>query len=195
SLLGAPGTGKTCFLAGLNILGQPSHESHIDVVVLEGTASLHESTARLHEKTWPMPSICQFERFRIRVELARRVLLLTIPDYPGGDFLAAMQKDISDVDLTEEVNADLVGHFRQASVLILMIDPTLDLEDPTVKPQVKSERVRRQSALLRAVQHRALPELAKRSKAWRRTERPLVAIVLTKADQAEELNTSTTAQD
>ena len=128
-LLGAEAAGKTCFLAGLGILGKTdAGPAEIDVAAADTASAqrLRDLTTTLRNGRWPNPSnLTELLHLKIalRGRFGRRRLDLLSVDYPGEDF----RKAIGDLD--RDANRELVDRFAAADVLLLLVNPA-DRGDP-----------------------------------------------------------------
>ncbi|HEY1067468.1 MAG TPA: hypothetical protein VGE52_15205, partial [Pirellulales bacterium] len=182
-LLGSTAAGKTCFLAGLAVLGEPNRAAGLQVHAAEATKRrLNELGATLARGEWPAATN-QTELLKLSVLRRGRIVDLVVVDYPGGDFergVGALDADLAPV---------LDAHFRDADALLLLFDPQLDvLPQEDEDPSLREQRVRRQDAFLQAVRERAIEQI----RAGRPT--PDVACVLTKADRWPELTDARSAR-
>ena len=123
-LLGAEAAGKTCFLAGLGILGQSGPgPADIDVAAADTASAqrLRELTTTFRHGRWPNPSNLT-EILHLKIALngrfgRRRVDLISV-DYPGEDF----RKAIGTLD--RAANQELADRFAAADVLLLLVNPS-----------------------------------------------------------------------
>lgn len=142
-ILGSEGSGKTCFLAGLAVLGEPNRPTSLSVMPADqGTARyLDELANTLRRHEWPPPTNMT-SVLTIRVGVERSLIEIVVVDYPGEDFREALRT------LRYEQIETLYEHYSQADSILLLFDPHTDL---LASGTVSERQIERQMAHLRAI--------------------------------------------
>jgi len=175
ALLGSEGAGKTCFLAGLAVLLDPTRP-HGPLTVVpndKGTVSyLRELAATLRGQSWP-PSTTMTSLLTVCVGVDGYAIDVLVIDYPGEDFREALGK------LDHDKVGQLYDHFLNSDAVLLLFDPDKDVRAVTA-PEAREDRIERQLAHLQAVgevwrQQNRSPDAA-------RLPAKDVAVVVTKSD-------------
>ena len=183
-LLGSEGSGKTCFLAGLAILGEPNRASPLTVTPTDQiTASyLDELANTLRRQEWPPPTNMT-NVLTIRVGIDSSLIEIVVVDYPGEDFREALRT------LQYEQIETLYEHYAQADAILLLFDPHTDLPKSGT---VREEQIERQMAHLRAIAD-IWAERCKK-KPGEAQSYVDVGVILTKCDTIPSLQTPPQAQ-
>lgn len=183
-ILGSEGAGKTCFLAGLAILGEPNSPSSITATPRDSvTAStLTDLATALRRRQWP-PATNMTTFLTIRVEIDAAVFEIFLIDYPGEDFRAALRT------LRHDQIRDLKTHLDESDAILLLFDPHSDLFQ---YPETKEILIERQMAHLQAIT--SVSDERVQRKLSNDPHLPDLGIVLTKADLIPGLRTTTDAR-
>lgn len=175
ALLGSEGAGKTCFLAGLAVLLDPTRPQGPLAVVPndKGTVSyLRELAATLRGQSWP-PSTTMTSLLTVCVGVDGYAIDVLVIDYPGEDFREALGK------LDHDKIGQLHDHFLNSDAILLLFDPDKDVR-AVAAPGAGEDRIERLQAPLQAV-----------GEVWRQQNRNPdatrlppkdVAVVVTKSD-------------
>ena len=186
-LLGSEGSGKTCFLAGLAILGEPNRPSPLTVTPTdEVTVSyLNELANTLRRQEWPPPTNMT-SVLTIRVGIDHSLIEIVVVDYPGEDFREALRT------LRHEQIETLYEHYSLSDSILLLFDPHTDLTSVPQSASLGEKQIERQMAHLQAIAD-IWAERSTNEKGKARTSVD-VGIVLTKCDTVESLETTSQAQ-
>lgn len=171
-VLGSEQAGKTCFLAGLGILGEADRESGITVSCREESRGyLTELTQALRNQAWPSATAKGLHhRFTGSIRYRGRDLSVTLLDYSGERF----REHFSGGDgMSPEVKEAL----DQADYLLVALDPQVELADDVATGNAGFDRNRYHERL------DSLIEAVNQQRSDRNDERPLrVGALITKAD-------------
>lgn len=183
-LLGSEGSGKTCFLAGLAILGEPNRVSPMTVTPIDQvTASyLDELANTLRRQEWPPPTNMT-NVLTIRVGIDSSIIEIVVVDYPGEDFRAALRT------LQYEQIQTLYEHYAQSEAILLLFDLQSDIPESGT---VSEKQIERQMAHLQAIADIWAERSTK--KAGETYSQVDVGIVLTKSDTVPSLLTPSQAK-
>lgn len=183
-LLGSEGSGKTCFLAGLAILGEPNRASPLTVTPTDQvTASyLDELGNTLRRQEWPPPTNMT-NVLTIRVGIDSSLIEIVVVDYPGEDFREALRT------LRYEQIETLHEHYAQADAILLLFDPHTDLSESGA---VRERQIERQMAHLQAIADIWAERCTK--KPGEAQSHVDVGVILTKCDTVPTLQTPPQAQ-
>ena len=182
SILGSTQAGKTCFLAGLEILNEANRDSEIQIRAKGRSLKyLQEQGAILRRQGWPAGTNVT-EKIKFDISINSILLNVFLLDYPGGDF----EKFLSAGEL-EDVR-DLAENLQQADVLLLLMDPLLDIQCyKDSSPESAEALMKRQSAHLGCI----MDEFSRRSNVktpiWEPRGHLRIGLVLTKCDKMPEL--------
>ena len=169
-ILGSEAVGKTSFLAGLMVLGEPNRASRFTVKGenAETQRFLYDRHKELVECRQFPPPTSATESLLISVTYENRRILISIIEFPGEGFRAA-------ANLGQLWTMDTYHkHLLDADLLILLIDPSIDGQNTNDMAPSDAHLVQdRQRALLDP-----LIESCNR-----KSEPPDVGIVVTKADR------------
>ena len=173
-VLGAVGAGKSTFLAGLAVLGEPNRRSGLTLAGRDDTtqATLLRFAKMLRGREWP-PATNKTTLLRVVLGISGTETELLLLDYPGEDFKKALG------ELDSEANREFLEFFRKSDALVLLFDPQLDLQNPDPEGLIE-----RQTAHLNAI-----VDLARE-----RGGSLDVAVVLTKVDREPELTNRSAAR-
>lgn len=183
-LLGSEGSGKTCFLAGLAILGEPNRKSPLTITPTDQvTASyLDELANTLRRQEWPPPTNMT-NVLTMRVGIDSSLIEIVVVDYPGEDFREALRT------LKYEQIETLYQHYTQADAIFLLFDPHTDLLESDT---VREKQIKRQMAHLQAIADIWAERCTKKSgEAHSHVD---VGVILTKCDTVPSLQTPSQAQ-
>jgi len=178
-LLGAESAGKTCFIAGLGILGEPQRQSDFHVLGRNEDSQkyLNELVNALHARIWP-PGTTQTRFVELDVRYKDSILQLSLLDYRGEEFRRAF------CDLDKSRLEQLWAHLEGVRFLLLVLDPDLDLQRGGDDSHQEDRRRReRLNALLQALFQVCHAQI----EAGKRTRPPEVAVLLCKRDRHPEL--------
>ena len=202
-MLGLMAAGKSTFLAGLAILGEPDRGSGLTVRGLneKSVSYLKELGDTLRLRRWPGPTNV-VNLFEIEVIAAGQVLNLLILDYPGDDFRVQLQRFVAGA--AEELRTRLA----EAEACLLLLDPERELRpESELTDAERNVQIDRLSALvhtvadLRSKRQTVSAAAAPTGNAKAHAARgkspglfPDLAVVVTKADLVPELPTSAAAE-
>ena len=177
-ILGSEGAGKTCFLAGLAIVGEPNGSSSLTVTPKDSTtaATLGELSQTLRRGEWP-PATNMTTVLTIRIAIDSDVIELVLVDYPGEDFREALRT------LRHDQIEALKRHLDEADAILLLFDPKSDLLHSNL---TQDDLIERQMAHLQAITGIADERLQKATSPLRRHLD--LGIVITKAYMVESLH-------
>lgn len=180
-VLGSVAAGKTCFLAGLEILAEANRDVSIQVHAKGATKRrLLELAETLRRREWPTATSV-VEVFELRVAYGDSMIDLVIVDYPGEDFSQHLRM------LESEQIATLYHFYETADVLLLLLDPDLDVRGfDQLGSEQKEQRLRRQDAHMQAVRE-AWGQSAGAKSSVRKPKVVDVGVVVTKCDRLPEL--------
>ncbi len=181
-VLGSTQAGKTCFLAGLEILNEANRESEVAVKARGRSLQyLQEQGSLLRRQGWPAGTNVT-EKITFDIAVGGESLSVFLLDYPGGDFERFLATtDPGDV-------RDLGEQLRRADVLLLLMDPVLDiLNYKGCGPEETEALMRRQSAHLGCIMDEYSRRLGEKTNPWDPRRHLRVGLVLTKCDQRPEL--------
>jgi hypothetical protein len=168
AVLGGRGAGKTCFLAGLVIAAEPQRATPLALdAVGPSRQRLDEWANHLRNGSYP-PATNVTTPLDLTLTLDQALLALCLHDYPGEELLTTVRTHDA------EQNPELVQHLHAADGLLLLFGPDTDLR-PASAVQRDPALLQRFDSLLQEVVRSA------------RGRAPVVAIVVTKADQEPEL--------
>jgi len=168
-ILGCRSSGKTSFLMGLALLSRPHHKSHFSLQVNnKGTASFVSDLKRHADSHRFPPPTPDFVLLDFDVGYKGRTFPLCLLEYPGEDLLAYMET------LDEQNKEPILEHFSKADVVLLLLDPTQDLNTDLNADTGKAAR--RLDALAMAV-----GRIASTRQAAKLPE-PVIGIVISKSD-------------
>ena len=181
-VLGSTQAGKTCFLAGLEILNEANRESEVAVKARGRSLQyLQEQGSLLRRQVWPAGTNVT-EKITFDVSVGGEALSVFLLDYPGGDF----ERFLATTDLQDV--RDLGEQLRGAEVLLLLMDPVLDiLNYKGCSPEETEALMRRQSAHLGCIMEEYSRRLGGKAKPWDPRRHLRVGLVLTKCDRMPEL--------
>lgn len=181
-LLGSTAAGKTCFLAGLAILAEANRETPLQILATgDEKRKIQDLSASLRRQAWPIPTNTT-EVLQLRVIFDRCIFDFVVVDYPGGDFLGALTL------LEQDQIAELYEHYVNSDVLLLIVDPRVDIENyGSDDPEIREQTIKRQDALLTSIQN-AYHKLNGAQAAPGTLRNRDVALVLTKVDEFPSLN-------
>jgi Cdc6-like AAA superfamily ATPase len=181
-ILGAPGSGKTCFLAGLAYLSENTQDDTWQIKGEKGTSThrwLSELARTIRAGDWP-PSTTGTKFYDFDLIYKKRMLSLGMVDYSGDSLVEALG------ELDAEQTAEIGEYLKSCQTLILMLEPQLDLVDhSSVSPEAINYSADRVNALLTAVFDTALGNHLNEMD---------VAIVISKADTIEDHAEASAAQ-
>ncbi len=191
SLLGCEGAGKTCFLAGLAILGEPNRHTSITLSPTDPLTVdyLDELARTLRAQQWPPPT-SMTTILNMRIGLDGQAIDVLLVDYPGEDFRNELRKLKHD-----EIEA-LYQHYSQSDATLLLFDPDRDVRG-SADPQDRELQIERQMAHLQAIAEvwaERSHQAASQTERDRRLRSVDVAIVLTKSDRVPGLTTGAAAR-
>ncbi|MDR0336956.1 MAG: hypothetical protein LBI18_07690 [Planctomycetaceae bacterium] len=132
SLLGAEGTGKSCFLAGLAFLGFDPLQASFKIYPqnTETARYLNSLDRAFQNGLFPPPtSITSLLNFHLQLPHNRTVMNILTVDYPGEDFRRAIN------EMTPEHAAQFSNHLLESDIIILLIDIT-DISNRNEEKQV-----------------------------------------------------------
>lgn len=181
-LMGSPAAGKTCFIAGLSILGEPNRKSPF-TIASKGTGYqyLLELGKILRQGVWP-PATNVTERIEAEIRYKGSDLHLTLLDYPGGQMDKLASRDNSTI-------RELDQTWQEADVFLILLDPVLDiLCHDGLSPQVREQLLERQTALITSAIHSRQREGKEKAPSLS------LGLVITKADLHPELSSSSSAR-
>ena len=175
-ILGSPAAGKTTFLAGLAIIGEPNRGSGVTLLTRGSShVFLRELSETLRNQAWP-PSTNRTEVIDGIIKYRDTLINFHLIDFPGGDHEnMASQQDI-------DVNEKLRTLLKEADFVLMLMDPEID-----IKPFNQLDRkatnylMRRQQAHLQSVLEASNSKL------------PELAVILTKRDKYPEIADNTHA--
>ncbi|MDR3232058.1 MAG: hypothetical protein LBT46_00035 [Planctomycetaceae bacterium] len=181
SLLGTEGTGKSCFLAGLNYIGSnPLNDAFSvfpkinDPVVKQ---YLSAATEAFQKGFFPKGTrTTTFLEFDIQIPKPKRNAVMNIKtlDYPGEDFRAGMTQDTP-----EEKIKEFAEHLLKSDIIILLVDPK---DIPDTAESKKAERHNKIIGSINANLQAARDALHKKDV----MQKADVCIVITKFDRLPE---------
>lgn len=176
-VLGAVGAGKSTFLAGLAVLGEPNRRSGLTLAGRDDTtqATLLRFAKMLRGREWP-PATNKTTLLRVVLGITGTETELLLLDYPGEDFKKALG------ELDSDANRQFLEFFRKCDALVLLFDPQLDLQSPDPEGLIE-----RQTAHLNAIVDLARERLTNGGSLD-------VAVVLTKVDRDPELTNRSASQ-
>src|SRR5271157_5039567 len=92
-LLGSEGSGKTCFLAGLAVLGEPNRHTRVTVKPTDSVTVdyLDELSRTLRCQQWPPPT-SMTTILNMTIGLRGKLIDVLIVDYPGEDFRTELRR-------------------------------------------------------------------------------------------------------
>ena len=186
-LLGAEGAGKTCFLAGLAILGEPNRHSPFTI---RGTDSasveyFDELGRTLRAQQW-LPPTTMSTLLKLSVGVDQQIIEILVVDYDGRDFRKKLRQ------LRREEIALLHEHFSQSDAVFLLMDPERDVRQLKGAEDAE-DQIERQLAHIQAVQE--LHEQRATQAGNHNSTRSLdVGVVLTKCDAQPELSDGLAAE-
>lgn len=196
-MLGSMAAGKSTFLAGLAILGEPNRSSGLTVRGLneKSVSYLKELGDTLRLQQWPGPTN-RVELFEIEVTTGGRILNLLILDYPGDDFRVQLQRFVDGA--ADELRARLT----EAEACLLLLDPERELRpESELTDAERNHQVERLNALVNTVadlRSKRQPGTPLPGPAGTRTTSPPwfpdLAVVVTKADLVTELSDAGAAE-
>ncbi|MDR2439363.1 MAG: hypothetical protein LBE12_08350 [Planctomycetaceae bacterium] len=138
SLIGAEGTGKSCFLAGLAFLGLDPLQAllQIDPQDSETEHYLNSLNRAFQNGDFPPPTnITSILNFNLQLPRSPVMNIQTI-DYPGEDFRRAI------INVTPEQMARFSSHLLESDIVILLIDATDVSSDNNEKQAILHEKLR-----------------------------------------------------
>lgn len=188
-ILGSEAAGKTCLLAGLAIRAAPNQVSPFQVLGRAPASQqyIFELAAILNRQAWP-PFTTGTTLLDLDIKFRHHLIRLVTLDYPGEDFREAMNQ------LNYEQNQHLREHLMSADVLLLVLDPDVDLRSAE---ELTPEERQRQHERLAGLQNSILAvflDLHNQKRRRRRKRIPDIAIILSKSDKHPELQDSKSAQ-
>lgn len=182
-LLGSPAAGKTCFIGGLAILGEPDRNSPF-TIMSKGSCHqyLRELGKTLRSRAWP-PATNVTQRIEAAIQFKGGDLHLTLLDYPGGHY-----KDLL-ASLDKSVIRELEQTYQEADVFLMLMDPVLDiLSHDGMSPKFREQLIERQTAHIQSAMHSFRREGGEK-------ERPnCLGLVITKSDKHPELSSPSSAR-
>lgn len=170
-LLGCRGAGKTSFLTGLSLLSRGGGgDSHFQAVPGDNVTAklIFDLREQADKGEWPPPT-SSMSLLECELTYKGQPFNVSLLDYPGEDFQAAMET--LDFGAREEIRL----HAAKAEYLLLVADPTQDLDTP-VNVTVDRDKRRRQDALVQSVGY-LFNDRRKSGDSL-----PNIAVVLSKAD-------------
>lgn len=169
-ILGAPGSGKTCFLAGLAFLAESTQHNIYQIKGERGTSThrwLADLARTIRGGDWP-PSTTGTRFYDFDLVFKDHLLTLSMIDYAGDSLVETLG------ELDQNQTLEIGEYLKNCETLILLLDPSFDLVDPaSAAPEAKNYSADRVNALLTVVLDSAL------SQALNNMD---VAIVISKAD-------------
>ena len=172
-VLGSEQAGKTCFLAGLEVLSEADRESDFSLSS-EGKAKdyAHSLASNLRAQKWPPPTSRQAQsEFEGNLCYKGRILHLSLLDYAGETFREGMAQG---KELPEKVKDGL----RKADYLLLALPP--EMITKTLKKGPEDDRQYYHDTI------DSLHEAVQQQRFRRGNSNPLkVAVLITKADLIE----------
>ena len=182
-LLGSPAAGKTCFIAGLAILGEPDRNSPFTIAAKGASHQyLRELAKTLRAQAWPPPTNVT-EKIDAVIQFRGSEFDLTLLDYPGGhykDYLASC--DTSTIRQLEQT-------YREADVFLMLLEPKLDiLGHDGMSKEAREQLIERQTAHIQSAMHSLRREGAPADGKVR------IGLVVTKSDRHPELSTPASAR-
>ncbi|QGJ70970.1 Hypothetical protein PBC10988_26730 [Planctomycetales bacterium 10988] len=183
-LLGSEGSGKTCFLAGLAILGEPNRPSNMTVSPADTTTAnyMDELATTLRRQEWPPPTNLT-NVLKLRICIEQSLIDIVIVDYPGEDFRRELRK------LTYDQIETLYEQYSKADAILLLFDPHHDLPSDAPNRELQIER---QEAHLKAIAN--IWAERSQNKVEENPRKTDVAIILTKSDTVDSLGNSAQAR-
>lgn len=175
-LLGSPAAGKTCFIAGLAILGEPDRNSPF-TIASKGSSHqyLRELGKTLRSRAWP-PATNVTERIETAIQFKGGDLHLTLLDYPGGHYKDQL------ASLETSTIRELEKTYQEADVFLMLMDPMLDiLSHDGMTPEGREQLIERQTAHIQSAMH------SLRREGGRKDHPVELGLVITKADRHPEL--------
>jgi hypothetical protein len=169
-LLGGPGSGKTCFLAGLALLSESTQKNSFQLKGKSGTEShlwLTELSRTIRAGQWPA-STTATRLFELDFVTKGRVIALKMIDYAGDSLYE------TGGDLDQEITMEIGNFLNSCHTIILLLDPSVDvIQYDFAHPDDLNYSTERVSSLLTAVLGPSLNDsLAKMD----------LALVISKAD-------------
>jgi len=185
-LLGSEGSGKTCFLAGLALLGEPNRHTPIVVNPTDATTAgfLDELWRTVNCGQWPPPTNMTTV-LNMRIGLDGKAIDVLMVDYPGEDFRNEL------LMLKLDRIKDLYVHYAASDAILLLFDPDRDVRAVS-DPARHEEQIERQMAHLQAI---ANVWAEKSEGPASRNSKPVdVAIIVTKSDKEPALSNSSSVR-
>jgi hypothetical protein len=169
-ILGGPGSGKTCFLAGLALLSESTQKNTFQLKGKSGSKThvwLTELSRTIRALEWPAATTGT-KLFELDFVTKGRVIPMKMIDYAGDSLYE------TGGDLDQEITVDIGNFLNSCNTIILLLDPTVDvIESAFADPDDLNYSTERVSSLLSAVLGPSLNDtLAKMD----------VALVISKAD-------------
>ena len=169
-ILGAPGSGKTCFLAGLAFLAESTQHNIYQIKGERGTSThrwLADLARTIRGGDWP-PSTTGTRFYDFDLVYKNNLLTLSMIDYAGDSLVETLG------ELDKNQTLEIGEYLKNCGTLIILLDPCFDLVDPaSAGPEAKNHSADRVNALLTVVLDSAL------SQALNNMD---MAIVISKAD-------------
>lgn len=187
-LLGSEGAGKTCFVAGLAVLGEPNHATPLNVRATDTLTVkyIDELRTSLRSAQWP-PGTTVTKILKIRVSLDSFCIDVRVADYKGEDFRSALKQ------LEYDKIQELHEHYAKSDVLILLFDPLIDLQNTSGDHEAQQVAANRLDAHLQAISQQWQSQSHDHTKEPKiRTD---IAVVITKCDLVPNLRNSEQARD
>lgn len=185
-LLGSEAAGKTCFIGGLGLLAAPDRKSDFDVrgQNKDSQAYLNDLVDSLQRQTWPA-STTQLRELRFDVRFQALMFDITLLDFQGEEFRRAFhERDRERLEV-------LWKHLDDVDVLLLMLDPDVDLEE---SPDATHPELQRRRERLDAILQAVIDRCVERVKSGGRTAAPNLAVLLSKCDRKPELRDEKSAE-
>lgn len=179
-LLGSESAGKTCFIAGLGILAEPPRKSDFQVSGRDTVSQtyLNELVAVFHLGRWPKGTT-ETRMMELDVLYRGSLLQLSLLDYRGEEFRRAFHNQ-------DETRLNpLWAHLEGADVVLIMLDPDVDIEQgESLDEEEEQRRHQRLNAILQSVIQLCHAQI----QAGKRTAAPEIAVLLSKRDKHPDLN-------
>jgi GTP-binding protein EngB required for normal cell division len=191
SLLGTEGTGKSCFLAGLNYIGSNPLNDSLTVFpkMNDPVAKQYLENAADEFRCGKFPKGTQettFLEFDVQPKNSRNVMTIRTVDYPGEDFRDGITKGTP-----QEKIKEFAEHLLKSDIIILLIDPKDIPDSENNKQSAKRNKILNSiNANLQAARHKLVQTTEKD-----KTLKADVCIAVTKFDRLPEFEKAKNARD
>jgi hypothetical protein len=177
-LIGTEGTGKTCFLAGLAVLGlNPINKTPLHIYAQEETTKKYLNNLKdtLQNGSWvPPTNTSPLIGFDLFLNRSKKTVRLQMLDYSGESFRKAFN------ELTPETAQMFSEHIAKSEVVLLLLDANdlLNAHDENLR-RLLNEKIQAQLAAV-----------------WEKTGRETdIGILVTKSDTIPELKSASAKTD